>query len=91
MQRLKRENNPSTYRIETERAIYAVTMEKLKNTNYGQPRYSAIVITLQVKGEPENIGCYYTRKYKWIAATYSDYTEAVTIVDYIESNLINEN
>ena len=88
MQRVRRNNNPSTYKIETDRALYAVTIEKLTNTTYGQPRYKANVITLQIKEEPENrSNCYYTRQYQWTAATYSDTEEAAAIVNYIENEM----
>lgn len=32
-----------TYMIDTERGRYLVSMERLKNTKYGQPRFSAVI------------------------------------------------
>ncbi len=56
----RRLTNTSTYRVETDRAVYAVNMEKLKNTPSGCARFKASVITLQVKSEPEPGENFYT-------------------------------
>lgn len=83
----KRHNNESTYKITTDRATYAVTLEGLKNTAAGQPRYKARITTLCVKGEENNANGFYTRVYTFYGHYTNEATEAGLIVNYMENEI----
>lgn len=84
---MKRLTNASTYKVETDRAVYAVHLEHGKNTDAGQPRFKASIITLQVKGEPEPEGCYYTTTWTFLGHYLNDQDEAKWIVERYEEKL----
>lgn len=46
---MKRRNNLNTIKVETEKGLYAVTLERLPNGYAGQPRYEAAIVCLWVK------------------------------------------
>lgn len=72
--------NPSTYEVITDRARYAVTLESLRNTNAGCPRYKANIITLAVIGEAPAKDCFYTVQYTFTGHYYNEAGEAREIV-----------
>lgn len=86
---MKRLNNKSTYEVITKRARYAVTLERLKNTNAGNPRFSANIITLEVFGENPATEYFYTVCYRFNGHYMNDLDEAREVVRQHEET-INE-
>lgn len=84
---IRRFDNPTTYKIETERAFYSVTLERQKNNANGNPRYKAIIIVLQVKGEPEPQNGFYTVCFSFSGHYQSEKNECEFIVNHYESLL----
>ena len=87
---VRRNTNKDTYRHETNRAIYLVTLERIKNTTNGTPRYSANIITLEVKGEPHNGIFYYTANYTFTGTYAGELKEIEYIVNQYEQELAKE-
>ena len=86
---MKRKNNLSTYAIETKKARYCVTLEHLKNTNYGCPRFKANIIVLQHKEDGDiekhfNRGCFYTATYTFKGSYCGDFGECEKVVKVFE-------
>lgn len=77
----KRLDNISSYKIETDRNIYIVTMERLKNNINGCPRFEARIICLG-SGISES---FYTARYRFTGHYYNEYDEAKWIVSHYES------
>jgi hypothetical protein len=84
------ENNHSTFEIITDRARYAVDLEHLKNTKYGNPRYKAIIIVLEVFGQPHNPGSFYSVIYQFNGSYIGDRCEAEKAVNAYENEIINK-
>lgn len=86
----RQKTNPSTYKVETLRGTYAVTLERLHNTEYGAPRFRAQVITLQVRGEepPENY--FFTTAWTFTGHYIQEREEAQWIVERYEEKLKEE-
>ena len=84
------ENNHSTYEITTDRARYAVDLEHLKNTNSGCPRYKAIIIVLEVFGQPHNPGSFYSVIYQFKGSYIGDRCEAEKVVNAYENEILNK-
>ena len=77
----KRLDNISSYRIETGRNTYIVTMERLHNDVNGCPRFEARIICFG-SGIGES---FYTARYRFTGHYYSEYDEAKWIVSRYES------
>lgn len=87
---MKRLDNLATYKIETSRAKYLVTMVRLKNTNAGAPRFQANIITLAVKNEPVNDNYFYTAVYTFKGHYYSELDESRYIVEHHENEILKK-
>lgn len=83
----RRNNNRSTYRHETSRAAYLVTLERLNNTTSGTPKYNANVIVLEVFGEPHTGNTYYTPNYTFSGWYRGDEDAVSYIVSCYESEV----
>ena len=84
------ENNHSTFEITTDRARYAVDLEHLKNTKYGCPRYQALIIVLEVFGQPRNPGSFYSVLYRFNGSYLGDRSEAEKAVNAYENEILNK-
>lgn len=84
---MKRYDNPTTYKVNTTRASYAVTLERLHNDHNGNIRYKATVIVLQVHGEPEPVRDFYTTRFSFTGHQLGEAKEAEFIVNHYESLL----
>ena len=84
---IRRHDNPTTYQVNTTRALYAVTLERQHNDRNGNGRYKANVIVLQVHGEPEPVRNYYTTQFTFTGHCFGEQGEAQFIVDHYESIL----
>lgn len=83
----RRLDNKATYGVETDLARYLVTLTHLKNDINGNPRLSANVIVLEVKGN-EHPGNYYTTySYNFTANGIGEENEARWICRYREEEL----
>ena len=82
---MRRYDNPTTYRVITARASYAVTLERLNNDRNGKNRYKATIIVLQVHGEPEPVRDYYTARFSFTGHGLGAQSEAEFIVNHYES------
>lgn len=87
---MKRLNNLATYKIETGRAIYIVTMIRLANTNAGVPRFQANIIKLEDKNGPINKDYLYTAVYTFKGHFYSELDEVRYIVEHHENEIKNK-
>ena len=86
-EKMKRLENLATYKIETTRATYFVTMIHLRNTNAGAPRFQANIITAALKNGPVNENYYYTVSYTFKGHYYNELDEARYIVEYHENEI----
>lgn len=64
-----------------------MNLDKLKNTDAGQPRFKATVITLQVRGEEPPEGEFFTSVWQFLGHYLSDRDEAKWIVERYEEKL----
>jgi len=87
---MRRLNNGSTYKVQTKRGVYAVVLERLKNGNYGQPRFKAHVITLEVFGDTIPTNYLFTRVYTFTGHYMNDEGEAEWIVARVEEEIGNK-
>jgi len=86
---IRRHNNKGTYKIETKKAVYLVTLSRLNNGAYGQPRYDADIIVLLAKEDKEKLNnkeYFYTANYTFGGHYCGDQGEAEYIVNYFEEN-----
>lgn len=83
----KRLNNVNTYKITTSRANYAVVLERIKNDTYGNPRFEARVIVLEVFGDYVNPDYCYTSHYRFSGHFRDEIEEAKMIVEEYEKGL----
>lgn len=79
--------NNSTYEVITSRAKYAVVMEGLKNTTYGQRRFKINIITLEVNGEPKPEKVYNTATFTMKGHYFNEEGEAREAVRQYEEML----
>ena len=84
---MRRLTNPSTYEVITDRARYAVTLERLKNSPEGCPRYKAAIITLEIHGEQPPSDCFYTVAYTFKGHYMNEAGEAREIVRQHEETI----
>ena len=77
----KRLDNISSYRIETDRNTYIVTMERLHNDVNGCPRFEARIICFD-SGISEG---FYTVKYRFSGHYFNEVDEAKWIVSHYEN------
>jgi hypothetical protein len=85
----KRKDNLITVKVETEKAVYAVTLERLNNGTYGQPRYKAAIVCLIAKADNNSIDTaqyFYTACYTFTGHYCGDKEEAAYIVKRFENN-----
>lgn len=88
---MKRRNNLNTIKVETEKGIYAVTLERLPNGYAGQPRYQANIVCLVWKNYGEDIEqakAFYTPCYRFEGHYGGDEYEADWIVRQYESEAL---
>ena len=62
---VKRLDNVGTYEIKTDKGRYAVVIENIKNDTYGNPRYEARIVVLEIFGDAKREGYYYTARYRF--------------------------
>lgn len=92
MANIRRLDNTSTYKIETERFVYAVNLTRLTNGQCGQPRYEAQIIVLLAKEDGESIDRkdnFYTAHYRFGGHYCGDRGEAEYIVKRFEEEGAN--
>ena len=77
---MRRLTNPSTYEVITSRARYAVTLERIKNSPEGCPRYHANIITLHYYTEAPATGSFYTVAYNFKGHYMNEAGEAAEVV-----------
>lgn len=77
---MKQLNSIDAYSIKTERNDYVVTLESLKNTTSGNPRFKAVIITLD-----SNAKEFFNSVYTFNGHYFSRRDEAKHIVNYHES------
>lgn len=77
---MKRLANPTTYEVTTDRARYAVTIERRNNDRNGCPQYRANIITLHYFGEEPATGCFYTVAYNFKGHYLNEAGEAAEVV-----------
>lgn len=77
---MKRLANPTTYEVTTDRARYAVTMERRNNDRNGNPQYRANIITLQHFSEATATGTFYTVAYNFKGHYLNEAGEAAEVV-----------
>lgn len=80
----KRKNNINAYKVETDRAIYLVSLEHLANTPSGCPRFQANISTLIYKEDNEtleNKSYFYTAVYIFKGHYFGEEKEARHIVE----------
>ena len=78
----KRQNNRTSYRVNSI-YHYIVTLERLANTTYGNPRYEAIIINI----DNEDIYlCSYV--YRFTGHYMDETSEAKWIVEHHESEVL---
>ena len=75
----KRQNQINSYKINTERNNYVVTLERLKNDRNGNPRYKAVLVVIEQDTE-----FYYNAVYTFSGHYLCGYGEAQWIVEYYE-------
>lgn len=80
---MRRKNNKNTYKITTERGVYAVTLERLKNNVYGNPRFSANILVIEKDGEASD-DYIFTACYTFDGHYLSERDEARFVVDHYE-------
>lgn len=83
----KRLNNPTTYEINTNRAHYAVSLDRIKNGINGNPRFEAIVTVLSVHGQTRPEGSFFSARYRFDGHYYTEIEEAREIVKVYEKGL----
>lgn len=83
----RRNDNKSTYRHETARAVYLVTLDRLKNDRNGNPRFSANIITTEIKGGTINGNYYTTANYNFTGHYCGDMGEVEYIVNRYEQDI----
>lgn len=83
---MKRLNNPSSYKIETSKNIYIVTLQRLKNTTYGNPRFDAVVVCLG-SAASSGIISYYTIHFIFNGHYLSEYDEAKQLITEYEKEI----
>lgn len=79
---VRRRENVGTYFIETNK-LYAVTLKRLENNYYGNPRYEATIITLSNLG---GVGYDPSIVYRFTGHYTGDQAEAEWIVNYHEKH-----
>lgn len=72
---IKRLTNKNSYKVNN----YMVTIERVKNNVYGNPRYKATLINLDCNN-PDNY--YYTACYTFTGHYYNELDEVKFIVNY---------
>lgn len=87
---MRRLTNPSTYEVITARARYAVVLERGKNTNAGTPKFKAQIITLEVFGEYQQPGYFFTVAYSFKGHYLNEAGEAAEVVRQHEEILKNK-
>lgn len=80
-------DNPNTYEVKTDRARYAVTLERLGNTTAGCPRFKATIIVIEVFGEEKPFGSFYSVGYTFKGHYSRDIDECRFIVEAYEESL----
>jgi len=83
----RQKTNPSAYKVETFRGTYAVTLERLHNTEAGAPRFKAQVITLQVRGEEPPEADFFATAWTFTGHYIQEREEAKWIVEHYEAQL----
>ena len=86
---MRRLTNSSTYKVETDRAVYAVNLKRTTNSYYGHPRFRAALITISVKGEPDS-AYLYTTEWSFTGHYMNDQDEARWLVERYEERLKEE-
>lgn len=85
---MRKNDSKTIYRIETERAFYAVTLDRLKNTTAGQPRYNATIILINWKNRNDTpAALYFAPNYTFKGHYFGDEGEARWIVSEYEKAL----
>ena len=84
---IKRLTNPTTYEIITNRGRYAVSLDRIKNTVNGGPRFEAIITVLDVFGETVTAGGFYSARYRFSGHYCSERDEAAQIVNVYEDEI----
>ena len=79
---IRRKNQIDTFAITTARRGYIVTLESLKNTYSGAPRYKAVIICTEPK-----VDSFYNAVFTFTGHYYGARKEAEFIVNYYESTL----
>jgi hypothetical protein len=74
----KRNTNPTTYVVNGDKSDYLVTLERLKNTTNGNPRFKATIVDL-------NSYCYHTVSYTFNGHYCGDFGECEWIVKHHEN------
>lgn len=85
---IKRLNNSNTIKVETQKAVYLVNLERLRNGAAGQPRYKAQIIVLLAKQDNEDLkkkNYFYTAVYTFGGHYCGDEGEAQFIVNQFEN------
>lgn len=83
----RRNTNKNTYRVTTSRAAYAVTLESIRNSASGTPRFTANILVLDVFGEQMSGSFIYTPSYTFTGHYSADEEEAAYIVGVYESEI----
>lgn len=87
----KRLFNVATYKIKTNRGIYAVCMERLKNTTCGNPRFTARIVTLEIFDEKFiNDDFLFTSHYNFNGHFMNELDEARWIVNRYEMDILKD-
>lgn len=81
----KRMNNKNSYKVMTVKADYIVTLERLKNTYSGNPRFEAsIMIVKDYINETTNSDYIFTVCYRFNGHYMNEQNEAKWIVEHYE-------
>ena len=75
---IRRKNTISVYFVQTDTKEYIVTLEKLKNDTNGNPRFKAVLISLDSRTSDD----YYNVVYTFTGHYCSEMQEARYIVNY---------
>jgi len=84
---MRRRYNKNTYKVNTDRGRYAVTLDRLKNGVNGNPRFSANVLVLEVFGERMDDSFIFTANYTFNGHYMSEIDEARFIVEHYEDEV----
>lgn len=85
---MRRHDSLTTYKISTARGDYAVTMQRLRNTTAGAPRYRALLTLLSgcgiCSGSVQEVT---TLNYTFVGSYCGDRAEALKVVQHYENTI----